>query len=213
MPVTTLLPSPYLNFLQIQKLNFYAARIQNALHIGIPLFLAQAEKAISPWFWNTQFKTLLHSKRPVTILDSPLMPVVQRPIRPRQCFNISNNINPDLAPTPLQYSHPHELYIDMIPFPVFRDRVITLLSMDPPALDEDELKRDIEADGLLVWGTGHATNSGRGTAACVRDRRNWECAKWFATKWKLLVHGSGMEEQSQWWRRMRGEDGDDDYSI
>jgi hypothetical protein len=97
----------------------------------------------------------------------------------------------------------------MIPFPVFRDRIITLLSMKPPAFDESELKRDIEADGLLVWGTGHAAGMDRSTAALVRDRRNWECARWFADKWKLLVSGSGLEEQSRWWRRMRGEDEDD----
>jgi hypothetical protein len=78
-------PSPFLNYLQIKKLNFYAARIQNALHIGIPLILAQAERTISPWFWNTQFKALLNSKTPVTVSNSPLMPVIQRPIRPRQC--------------------------------------------------------------------------------------------------------------------------------
>jgi hypothetical protein len=125
-------------------------------------------------------------------------------------LNISTSINSDLVPTPLQYSHPHELYIDIIPFPVFRDRVITLLSMNPPAFDEDELKRDIEADGLMVWGTGNVANQGKGTSEFVRDKRNWECAKWFTTKWKLLVSGSGMEEQSLWWRRMRGEDEDDE---
>lgn len=103
------------------------------------------------------------------------------------------------------------MYIDMIPFPVFRDRAITLLNMTPPAFDEAELKRDIESEGLLVWGVAQGT-SGR-ASTLLRDRRNWECAEWFAKKWKLLITGSGLEEQSRWWRTMRGEDegeGEDD---
>lgn len=100
------------------------------------------------------------------------------------------------------------MYLDLIPFPIFRDRVITLLSMSPPAFDEITLKRDIEAEGLLVWGVGQGSTDR--TASLVRDRRNWECAKWFLKKWRLLVHGSGLDEQSRWWRRMRGDEGDDE---
>lgn len=45
------LPSPYRNYLQIQKLNFYAARIQNALYMGVPLVLAQKEEdTVSPHY-------------------------------------------------------------------------------------------------------------------------------------------------------------------
>lgn len=195
------LPSPRLNYLQLQKLNFYAARIQNALHIGLPLFLACKEEEISPWYWLTQFSILVSSTSTADqLIDLP----IPRPAQNKPCFNMALDIISDLAPTPLQRSRPHSMYLDMIPFPIFRDRVITLITMEPPAFDEDELKRDIENDGLMVWGTGQG--SMERSASLVRDRRNWECADWFLRKWRLLVCGSGLDEQSQWWRRMRGED-------
>lgn len=205
------LPSPYKNHLTLQKLSFYAARIQNALHMGLPVFLAQKEDDISPWYWHTQFTLLVSSE---LISDAACAPstspyefAVPRPVRRQPCFCMSDAIIPDLSPTPLQRSHPHGMYLDMIPFPVFRDRAITLLSMDPPAFDETELKRDIENEGLMVWGVGHGSTSR--AATLVRDKRNWECARWFYKKWKLLVDGSGLDEQSQWWRTMRGEEDSD----
>lgn len=203
---SAILPSPHRNYLQIQKLNFYAARIQNALYMGVPLLLAEkTESTISPWYWHSQFATLLSSPSSANFSNaSNLYPsktvilpdhsIITRPIRRKPCFMLSQIVMPDLAPSPLQRSHPHEMYIDMIPFPVFRDRVITLLSMDPPAFDESELKRDIEAEGLLVWGVGQGMRDR--TSSLVRDKRNWECAKWFSNK-KLLVNGSGLEEQSR----------------
>ena len=207
------LPSPYKNYLSIQKLSFYAARIQNALYIGLPLFLAQKEDDISPWYWHTQFAALvsqnLNSDATCTLEPSasPYEFQVQRPVRRKPCFSLSESVMPDLYPTALQRSRPHGMYLDMIPFPIFRDRVITLLSMDPPAFEECELKRDIESDGLRVWGVGQGSTTR--TASLVRDRRNWECTRWFYKKWKLLVDGSGLDEQSQWWRTMRGEEESD----
>ncbi|KAJ4299619.1 hypothetical protein N0V90_004865 [Kalmusia sp. IMI 367209] len=203
------LPSPYKNHLTVRKLSFYAARIQNALHMGLPVFLAQKEDDISPWYWHTQFELLISSETVSndSNLSTPYEFAVQRPIRRQPCFCMSDAVIPDLLPTPLQRSHAHGMYLDMIPFPVFRDRAITLLSMDPPAFDETELKRDIENEGMMVWGVGHGS-TGR-AASLVRDKRNWECARWFYNKWKLLVDGSGLDEQSQWWRSMRGEDDSD----
>ncbi|KAF2676904.1 hypothetical protein K458DRAFT_492189 [Lentithecium fluviatile CBS 122367] len=219
---TPTLPSPYRNFLQVQMLGFYAARIQNALHLGVPLFLAQKNDAtISPWYWHTRYAFQVspqpqNTTTPINTSNSsssgastytfqePL------PIRRKPCFTLHPpaQISPDLTPTPLQHSHPHGMYLDLIPFPIFRDRAITLLSMTPPAFDEGELRRDIEAEGLLVWGAGGGS-SGSATGL-VRDRRNWECARWFARKWRLLVEGSGLDEQTRWWRVMRGEDEDED---
>ena len=210
-------PSPYTNYLQIQKLNFYAARMQNAKHMGVPQRMAELDLALSPWYWDTQFSLMfLHAYPPNYSNVLPNPPTVNRgelfpprfghfpqPLRNQRCYVINNDVNADLRPTELQRSKAHALYIDMIPFPIFRDRVITMLAMSPPAFDEDELRRDMENDGVLVWGGARVERS-------VRDRRNWECAKWFLAKWTFLVNGSGMEDQSRWWRQMRGEDDSDD---
>ena len=218
-------PSPYANYLQVQKLNFYAARIQNAIHIGVPAKLAEVEQTLSPWYWDTQFSLLvlnttppgssLDLSRPPTVSNGIIFPArfgsFPQPLRPQRCFYLNGRVSPDLAPSQIQREKPHALYIDMIPFPVFRDRIITMLSMDPPAFDEDELRHDMEADGLMVWGSG--ISMGKGVEGMVRDRRNWECARWFFKKWKLLVNGSGLEEQSRWWRSMRGEQESDDEEI
>ncbi|KAJ4352065.1 uncharacterized protein N0V89_007411 [Didymosphaeria variabile] len=208
------LPSPYTNHLTVQKLSFYAARIQNALYLGLPVFLAQKEDDISPWYWHTQFSILV-SQEPFTDPSSftPLATssydfAVQRPVRRKPCFIMSSTIITDLSPTPLQRSHAHGMYLDVVPFPIFRDRAIMLLTTDPPAFDEKELKSDMENEGLMVWGVGHGS-TGR-AASLVRDKRNWECSRWFYKKWKLLVDGSGLEEQSRWWRMMRGEEDSDD---
>lgn len=206
------LPSPYMNYLQLQQLNFYVARIQNAVHLGVPLRLAKmTQKLPSPWYLHRQLTGVASSilnDSPPSITSSDEICRIERPARPTLCFELAETVIPELAPTPLQISHPHELYIDTIPFPIFRDRVITLLAMNPPAFNGDELKRDIESEGLLVWGATQGANDV--SAKIARDKRNWECAKWFFNKWKLLVSGSGLEEQSRWWRTMRGEDSSDE---
>lgn len=215
--VPSRLPSPYRNHLTIQKLGFYAARIQNALYLGLPAFLAQKEDDISPWYWHTQFALLVSKDAfadltcPSGITPSSYNFTVQRPVRRQPCFSMSEAIIPDLSPTPLQRTRPHGMYLDMIPFPVFRDRAITLLSMRPPAFDEAELKRDMESEGVMVWGVGHGSASR--AASLVRDKRNWECARWFSRKWRLLVDGSGLDEQSHWWRTMRGEEDSEDEVL
>lgn len=207
MRQTMRFPSPYMNYLQLQKLNFYAARIQNAMHLGVPLPLAQmTAKLPSPWYLHKQLTRVASDERnasPSHTACSKEACVVEQPARQALCFELSTSVTPDLAPTQLQLSQPHELYLDTIPFPIFRDRVITLLCMDPPAFDQDELKRDIESEGLMVWGVAQGANDS--SEAVVRDKRNWECSTWFLQKWRLLVSGSGLDEQSKWWRRMRGE--------
>ena len=220
---TSQLPSPYCNFLQIQRYNFQAARIQNALYLNVPLQLAQkAESIISPWYWHKEFARITtsqisqhRSSSETSHLyirgNSPRTDIFVRPVRRRPCFSLSTSVMADLAPTELQQLQPHDMYIDLIPFPIFRDRAITLLNMTPPAFDESELKRDIESEGLLVWGVSHGPSDR--ASSLLRDRRNWECARWFAKKWRLLINGSGLEEQSKWWRRMRGDDESEDEEL
>ncbi|KAJ4295261.1 hypothetical protein N0V90_007272 [Kalmusia sp. IMI 367209] len=109
-------------------------------------------------------------------------------------------VPPDLYPTPAQLRYPHHPFIDTIPFPWFRERAITLASMDPPAYDRMDLKKDILRGGLICWRS-------RGKEEGLPwDRRNWEVQPWFWTKWSWLIEEQGrVEQQSRWWRSMRGQ--------
>jgi hypothetical protein len=118
------------------------------------------------------------------------------------------NLRLDLRPSTIQRTHPHEIYLDVYPFPKWRDKVIQLLSLSPPAFDEMELKRDLDKDGLICWGS----ISGKGSGA-PWDSRSWEAQKWFLEKWWFITKNSGVDTQSEWWRMMRGEDEDDQIVI
>lgn len=113
---------------------------------------------------------------------------------------ILERIPPDLYPTPAQIRLPHHPFIDTIPFPWFRERAIILASMDPPAYSRIELKKDILRGGLIVWRS-------RGKEEGLPwDRRNWEVQPWFWEKWSWLIEEQGrVEQQSRWWRAMRGQ--------
>ena len=108
-------------------------------------------------------------------------------------------VPPDLIPTPAQMRYPHHPFIDTIPFPWFRERALILASMDPPAYNRHELKRDILRGGMVVWRS-------RGKEEGLPwDRRSWEVQQWFWNKWSWLVEEQGrVEQQSRWWRSMRG---------
>lgn len=198
------LPCPYANHLNLQRLNLYAACLQNALLIGVPLELAQIDGLVSPFYEDTNMVEPLSRFGGTMVRRLPTTTITESSaIESRsQTYSLKpfESIKPDLRPTTVQQSHPHELYIDLIPFPIFRDRIITLLAMTPPAFDEMELKRDLHSDGLQVWGNASGKCSG-----VSWDKRNWECPKWFLDKWRLLVNGSGLDEQSRWWRSMRCE--------
>jgi hypothetical protein len=90
---------------------------------------------------------------------------------------------PALTPTTVQRSVVHHPWIDLFPFPDFRDRI--LLSLDAGQLDEDALCLDIlEVDGrdinerpaLIIWSDSS-------------DPSAWEVSVGFLRKWGWLVQG------------------------
>lgn len=109
-------------------------------------------------------------------------------------------VPPDLHPTPSQLAHPHHPFLDLIPFPWFRHRAIALAALDPSAYDPWELKKDILDGGLKCW-KSRARSAGQ-----PWDRRSWEVEPWFLKKWGWLIEEQGrIEQQSKWWRSLRGE--------
>jgi hypothetical protein len=87
-----------------------------------------------------------------------------------------------LQPTLAQILIPHHAYLDLLPFPTLRERVITLAATAPPVFRPMDLKKDILRGGLYCH-----NNYDRPGAMQPWDMRSWEMAPWFLRKWRLLV--------------------------
>ncbi|RGP79901.1 hypothetical protein FLONG3_1972 [Fusarium longipes] len=104
-----------------------------------------------------------------------------------------------LEPTSVQRTVVHHPWLDIFPFPKFRDNLI--LAVDAEILDDDELCEDIaEANlhntvkpSLIVWGDASLPHS-------------WEASPMFLKKWGWLLQGCPeMLEATNQWRQSRGE--------
>jgi hypothetical protein len=112
---------------------------------------------------------------------------------------IANEWPVNLRPTQLQRSIQHHPWIDVFPWPKFRDNLLQAFE-HPDLCDEDELCRDVVEYGdlnnkpvLLVWGDAW-------------DPHNWEVTSDFLTKWGWLLIGcEGFLGPTNYWRAKRGE--------
>lgn len=62
--------------------------------------------------------------------------------------------------------------------------------------DEEEFCRDIDADGIVCWGSDAKAGAGTGTGA-PWDRRSWEMRPWFLKKWWTVTGGLDGEMGKQ----------------
>lgn len=105
-----------------------------------------------------------------------------------------------MAPTDLQRTTPHALWIDLLPDGKMRNNAI---AAGPDAIDLDELEMDttgceapgpIDSYGLVVW-----TDPWR--------PEGWEVTEGFVKKWGFLLKGCcEMLESTNRWRAVRGEE-------
>ncbi|KAH8684882.1 hypothetical protein BGZ60DRAFT_175856 [Tricladium varicosporioides] len=113
-------------------------------------------------------------------------------------------VAPDLQPTPAQLIYPHHPWLDLVPFPMFRERALVFSSTNPPAFDLHDLKMDIFMNnGMFCW-----RNAGKIGDGHAWDRRSWEAEPWFLKKWWVLLGGeeSDIWKQTRWWRGMKGDE-------
>ncbi|OCK73819.1 hypothetical protein K432DRAFT_410386 [Lepidopterella palustris CBS 459.81] len=173
----SILPDLRANNIRIARHSAIEAYCCNALAIGLSLAEIMQPGCPSP-FYHPNIET----SGVEIIMESPR----------------SKSITPDLRPTPAQIMHRHHPYLDLIPFPVVRDRAIALSALNPPALNHFELKKDILNDGLVCW-------RGSGGSGQPWDKRSWEAAPWFLKKWWWLVGGEDGDiwTQSKWWQELR----------
>ncbi|KAH8886608.1 hypothetical protein GQ53DRAFT_694599 [Thozetella sp. PMI_491] len=105
-----------------------------------------------------------------------------------------------LQPTTVQLSVIHHPWLDLIPFPVIRNRAIRAIATG--LLDEDELCTDLmevdsdwaEAPSIIVWGDSSNPD-------------HWEATLPFFEKYGWLVWGSSeLLNSTNAWRARRGEE-------
>jgi len=112
------------------------------------------------------------------------------------------DIFPNLRPTQAQIMYSHHPWLDLIPFPSLRVKILTLGLLDPPPFDVYELKMDIFMnDGITCWRKARRDMSGQ-----PWDMRCWEAEKWFLEKYAFLFgEEDELRAQTKWWRWMRGD--------
>lgn len=93
-----------------------------------------------------------------------------------------------IRPTSQQQSVPHKPYIDMLPWPLLRDRMLASLV----SINEDEFCRDMISNKIRIWGS------------TPWDPTGWEVSEDFAQKWWFLIDES-IIRVSNFWRSQRGE--------
>lgn len=104
-------------------------------------------------------------------------------------FNICaliDTLPPTLAPTPQQQLIPHKPYVDMLPWPSLRDRILSSIL----TINEAEFVRclyDFKVWGCIPW-----------------DPCGWEVGSEFAEKWWFLLD-DGILRTTNFWRSQRGE--------
>jgi len=106
-------------------------------------------------------------------------------------FNITASLlglPPAFVPTLQQQIVPHKPYVDMLPWPSLRDRILN----SPTAINEWEFVKDMESGELKVWGS------------TPYDPFGWEVGPEFARKWWFLMD-DGILNATNFWRGQRGE--------
>ena len=109
---------------------------------------------------------------------------------PSDNFNIRTpicNLPQAIAPTSQQQLIPHKPYVDMLPWPSLRDRLLKSLSV----INESEFVMDLVS--LKVWGI------------TPWDPMGWEFAPEFVRKWWFLMD-DGILHSTNFWRAQQGEE-------
>ena len=182
------LPDPRQNHIRMKQVLFLAACAANASTIGVTLGADQSEgceNVESPFFREC----------------------ISESAAKAACLSEFTSLKSHLRPSATQLLHSHHPYIDVLPFPTFRDRVIKLACTEEPMIDEDDLCGDLHKDGLICWGSSLGGGSAAMGSGAPWDIRSWEAQPWFLKKWWILIGGAEGEiyKQTQWWCEMRGE--------
>ncbi|KAH8799073.1 hypothetical protein F5884DRAFT_905534 [Xylogone sp. PMI_703] len=181
----SVLPSLQLNNLHLTQQSFWAAISANARVLGFQLEDYLDGDAISPIF----------------ILSNMLVATTGVGSTTESFSTVPKHLRPSM----MQLEKEHHAYLDVLPFPKFRESTLVAVGQDPPLIDEEELCMDLMNDGLVCWGS--QDSNGRINACLPWDQKSWEPQVWFLKKYWFLVGGQDDEMWSctKWWHGMRGE--------
>jgi hypothetical protein len=136
-------------------------------------------------------------------------PTSQSPFYQMQTTNTKTlaHVKHLLQPSSTQLDNPHHPYLDILPFPAFRNRTIQLLQIQPPPFDPAQLCQDLKNDGIICWGSTRRNKGDSMDSGVPWDIRSWEVRPWFLKKWWILFDGPDgeMYQHSRWWCELRGE--------
>lgn len=182
----------------VQQNSLFAAVMDNTLAIGClqGMQMMFSDDGISPFFNKDWTASTSKSKGDSLSSRQQLAQIKSR-------FATTPK---DLQPVDEQITIEHHVYLDVLPFPSFRQRALQALAQDPSLFDEDELCTDLSTNGgLVVWGS---LGNDQGMEACRSwDMRSWEPKPWFLRKYWFLVGGweDEMWKASRWWHAVRNE--------
>jgi hypothetical protein len=180
------LPDLHRNHIRIKQVMYVAACMANASSLGFNLQGAECDDIESSFFRDS----------------------ISESAAKTACITEFTHLRTYLRPTATQMMHRHHPYIDVLPFPKFRERIIKLAyAEDEPMIDEDDLCEDLQKDGLICWGSSLGGGSAAMGSGAPWDLRSWEAQPWFLKKWWILIGGAEGEiyKQTKWWCEMRGE--------
>jgi Domain of unknown function (DUF3425) len=172
------------NHIRMKQVQYVAACIANASSLGVNLTADGCEDMESFFFREN----------------------ISESAAKNACMSEFEGLRTHLRPCAAQLMHKHHPYIDALPFPTLRERIIKLAYAEE-LIDEDELCVDLQNDGLVCWGSALGGGSAATGSGAPWDIRSWEAQPWFLKKWWILIGGAEGEiyKQTQWWCEMRGE--------
>jgi hypothetical protein len=176
------LPSPRVTSVNMKQLCSVAASRKNA-----EMFGATFEQLINPVMFSP-----FHDTAP-TMLDCNLS-------FPEQWAHLT----PDMQPVPAQLRHRHHLWVDTLPSPTLRQRLLECIAFK--LIDGNDFCGDLLKDGLICWGSSIPGMDARSGSGAPWDVRSWEAQPWFMRKWWYVLGGREGElfRSSCWWSQMRG---------
>ncbi|KAL6242041.1 hypothetical protein RBB50_010952 [Rhinocladiella similis] len=137
-------------------------------------------------------------RRNLHAMFSPLLeiPVISNPqTHLATLAALESTLPSPLKPTPLQLSTPHHAYIDMLPSPSLRDRLITVGPANANSFLTEvcTIACDIEDTGqMIVWGEDWLSEF------------SWEFSPSVFERWGSFVLGPEWGQRANFWRKQRG---------